>query len=108
GPGTGAGTHRRALSLLLGLLDALAVGERVLDGGELRECLAALGLHAASELRIAGAASREVRVAAGGPDRVHDATERARLLGLLLCRQRLYTGVTQPRYCDALPRTASK
>src|SRR5438552_11090936 len=82
-PRSASGLRREAarlLSLLLGLLDALAVGERVLHGREFRERLPARVFHAAAECWIARAASRKVSVAAGGPDRVHDATERARLL----------------------------
>src|SRR5438094_962732 len=86
-------TRDGSLGLLLRLLDALAVGERVLHSAELREGRTAIRLDAPAEGGIARAASSEIGVAAGGADRVNDATERARLLELLLCGQRLYTGV---------------
>src|SRR5438093_10859928 len=77
------------LSLLLRLLDLLAVGERVLDGAELRKCLAAIVFQASAEGGIARTAARHIGVAASSIDRADDATESAALLILLLCRQRL-------------------
>src|SRR5437867_9111378 len=77
------------LSLLLRSLDALAVGERVLHGTELRERRTAVVLHALAKGRVAGTAAGEIGVAASGVDRTHDATESVRLLELLLLGQRL-------------------
>src|SRR5438477_11586945 len=42
------------LSLFLGLLDLVAVGERVLHSREFRECVAAVLAHAAPECWVAG------------------------------------------------------
>src|SRR2546430_15252779 len=83
-----------ALPLRLRLLDPFAIGERILDRLERGEGLPALLADAPAELRIACAATREVRVPAGGVDRANDPPESAPLT-FLLRGHRLYTGRTQ-------------